>query len=78
VLAFGVTPYSMAVAVGAAAYSIAVAFGELPLSRSLVVEAKADPATVVSAATAAAANTTSILDVLLMIPPLFTGTAIPM
>jgi len=68
-LAFGVTPYSMAVAVGAAPYSIAVAFGDLTLSWSLVVEAKADPATVVSAATAAAANTTSILDVLLMIPP---------
>jgi hypothetical protein len=68
-LAFGVAPYSIAVAAGATAYSIAVAFGEPTLSEALVVEAKAGPATVAIVATAAAANTTSVLDVLLMIPP---------
>src|SRR5581483_3336842 len=74
-LAFGVTPYSIAVAFGPAAYSIAVAFGVMAPGRALPVAANADPATVVSATTAAAANATSVLDALLMIPPLFTGTA---
>ena len=72
-LAFGVTPYSIAVAFGPAAYSIAVASGVLAPDRALAVAAKADPPTAVSATTAAAANTTSVLGALLMIPPFADG-----